>query len=124
MRDFVYKQNPDGTYIFSEGGLQLADRNIIADTILDILEKIYTGIKEINKVDTGETKCNDYVLDQALIRYSRDVFGELRLSAKIAYLGKIGALTKEQQHGLSEFSIYGLKIDSCEPYTYRQAANL
>ncbi|MDR1232585.1 MAG: hypothetical protein LBK61_14435 [Spirochaetaceae bacterium] len=125
MQDFVYKQDSYGSYIFSpSGALQLADRNAVVDTILEILRKIYTGIVKQNNVDPGKIMCNDYVLDQALIRYSRDVFGEWRLSSKITNLGKMDKLTEEQQRNLSEFAAYGLKIDSCEPYIHRQAANL
>ena len=122
MQDFVYKQNPDNSYCFtSDGALELADRNAIVDTILDVVDRIFEGIY---KGEPGDRVCNDYVLDQVLTRYSRDVFGELRLSSKIGYLGKIGRLTEQQQNNLSEFSTYGLKIDSCSPYIYRQVATL
>jgi hypothetical protein len=124
-RDFVYKQKQDNSYIISsDGALTLADRNDIVDTIQELLREIYTGIVKQNKVDIGIPMCNDYVLDQVLIRYSRDIFGELRLNSKIVHLRHLGALSEEQQRNLSEFSTYGIKIDSCEPYIHRQAANL
>jgi hypothetical protein len=124
MKDFVYKQNPDGSYVFNNGKLEVEDQNAIVDTILEILQEIYIGIVKKNNVNPGRIECNVFVLDQALTRYSRDVFGELRLNAKIAYLGKVGVLTKEQQEQLSQFFDYGLKVDSCQPYIHRQVADM
>ncbi|GMO52311.1 MAG: hypothetical protein Pg6C_17840 [Treponemataceae bacterium] len=123
--DFVYMQNPDGTYILDKNGkLQFRDRNAVVDVVLDLLKKIYTGIVRRHNADPGVIMCNDYVLDQALIRYSRDIFGELRLSAKIGYLAKAGVITNGQRENLSEFGEYGLKTDSCAPYLHRRIANL
>jgi hypothetical protein len=121
----MYKHHPDGSYIFSpDGALQWANRNDITDTVLKTLKEIYCGIVTYNKVDPGHVMCNDYVLDQVFIRYSRDIFGEYRLNSKIEYLRKVGALTETQQKNLMEFSQYGLKIDSREPYVHRKAAYL
>jgi hypothetical protein len=124
IKDFVYKQNPDTSYVINNGDFLLEDRNAIVDTILDILKNIYTGIVQKNKISPGRIECNVYLLDQALTRYSRDVFGELRLNAKVAYLGKVGALTGNQQEQLARFSDYGLKIDSRSPYFHRHVGNL
>jgi hypothetical protein len=124
MKDFVYKQNPDGSYAFNNGEFQLEDRNAIVDAILETLKKIYVGIVTQNNVNPGRIECNVFLLDQALTRYSRDVFGESRLNAKIEYLGNLGVLTKVQRDQLSMFFDYGLKVDSCKPYIHRQAADV
>jgi hypothetical protein len=124
MKDFVYKQNPDGSYVFNNGEAEVEDRNAIVDTILETLKKIYIGIVKENNVNPGKIECNVFVLDQALTRYSRDVFGELRLNAKIERLRKEGVLTKEQGERLSLFFDYGLKVDSCKPYIHRQVADM
>jgi hypothetical protein len=124
LKDFVYKQNPDHSYIINNGDFQLEDRNSIVDTVLLILKQIYTNMVSVNKINPGRIECNVYLLDQALTRYSRDVFGELRLSAKINYLQGLGAITESQNKQLSRFSDYGLKIDSCSPYIHRQLSIL
>lgn len=122
--DFVYKQHPDKTHIIENGNLVADNRNEIIDTILKILHAIYSNIVTINKVNPGRIECNEYLLDQALTRYSRDIFGELRLDAKIKWLKDTGRLTKEQANCLAEYSDYGLKVDSCSPYIHRKIANL
>jgi hypothetical protein len=125
LKDFVYKQNPDGSYIVdTNGNLLREDRNAIIDTFLSILKKVYTNIVTINKINPGNIECNVYLLDKALARYSRDIFGELRLSARIDYLQKLGAITETQKIQVAQFFDYGLKIDSCSPYAHRQLSVL
>jgi hypothetical protein len=125
LKDFIYKQHPDNSYIFDESGNFIReDRNAIVDTVLFVLKKIYTGIVAANKINPGKIECNVYLLDQALTRYSRDVFGELRLSAKIDYLHRMGRITQNQADQLSRFSDYGLKTDTCNPYIHRQLSIL
>lgn len=124
IKDFVYKQNPDNTYSLDNGRLKLADRNIIVDAILEMLKTIYKGIVKADNTDIGKIMCNDYVLDQVLIRYSRDIFGEMRLHSKIEYLAKVGAITAEQKANLAEYGDYGFKTDSCAPYFDRQVSTL
>ena len=124
VKDFVYKQHPDGSYILDNGKLQLANRNDIVDSILDTLGKIYSAIVKTHRANPGKIACNDYILDQVLIRYSRDIFGESRLKAKIDNLKTLGRITEVQREVLSEFQDYGFKTDSCSPYIHRQVANL
>jgi hypothetical protein len=123
-KDFVYKQNPDHSYSLDNGKLQLVDRNAIVDAILEMLKNIYTGIVQNNNINPGEIMCNDYVLDQVLIRYSRDIFGEMRLHSKVEYLANIGRITPDQKTNLEEYSDYGFKTNSREPYLHRRVANL
>jgi hypothetical protein len=121
LRDFVYKQNPDHSYVLDKtGDFILEDRNAIIDAVLTTLEKIYTNIIVVNKVNPGKIECNEYLLDKAFSRYSRDVFGELRFQARIDNLQRLGRITNEQGNQLSRFYDYGLKIDSRSPYVHRQ----
>jgi hypothetical protein len=124
MRDFVYKQNPDSSYVLDNGYFEQEDRNSIVDTIFDILKKIYTGIVTSHNVNPTSIDCNIHLLHQALTRYSRDIFGESRLKARVDSLLHLGRITQEQYSQLCTFNDYGLKVDSCEPYVYRQVANL
>jgi hypothetical protein len=125
MHDFVFKQNPDKTYITNnEGALQKANQNAIVDSLLEILEKIYTKIITLHKIRPAKIDCNVPLLAQALSRYSRDIFGESRLKARTDYLKRIGRLTDEQYKQLTSFGDYGFKTDSIQPYIHRQVSNL
>jgi hypothetical protein len=125
FRDFIYKQNPDHSYAFDErGDFQLVERNAVVDVVLSTLKQIYTNIVTANNVNPGKIECNEYLLDKALSRYSRDVFGELRLQARIGRLQKLGRITEEQKNQISQFHDYGLKIDSRSPYIHRQLSVL
>ncbi|MCL2191413.1 MAG: hypothetical protein FWB79_05450 [Treponema sp.] len=121
MKDFVYKQNPNGLYILDANGCLIPEsRNEVVDVFLQVLGTICGNIVKINKVHPGRVECNDYLLCQALSRYSRDIFGELRLEAKINHLG----LSEVQRENLSRYSDYGFKVDSRNPYVHRRLANL
>jgi hypothetical protein len=125
LKDFVYKQNPDNSYIFDvNGDFLLEDRNAVIDTIISALKKIYTNIVNSNKINPGEIMCNVYILDQALTRYSRDIFGKSRLFARVNRLKKLGVITETQKEQLSRFYDYGLKTDSVSPYIHRKLAVL
>jgi hypothetical protein len=124
VRDFVYKQNPDTSYVIKNEKFVLEDRNGIIDIILKTLEQIYTNIVTHYRLNPGRIECNVYLLDQALTRYSRDLFGETRLANKINQLKTLGRITDSQKEWLSEFSDYGFKIDSCRPYFHRQLSVL
>jgi hypothetical protein len=124
MQDFVYKQNPDGSYLIQDCQLEKENRNDIVDNIMDVLGKIYAGIITANNARPGKIDCNVHLLDQALTRYSRDIFGEKRLKERIGHLLTLGRITGDQYQNLIRFEDYGLKIDSCEPYLHRQIANL
>jgi hypothetical protein len=125
LKDLVYKQQPDESYVFdSNGGFEKVDRNQVVDSISDLLKTIYAGIIKRNRANPGEIHCNFYLLDKALTRYSRDIFGELRLDAKIKNLKRLGRITEKQEEQLTVYSDYGLKTDSRSPYLHRRLANL
>lgn len=125
LKDLVYKQQPDGSYILDPNGeFEKVDRNQVVDVILALLKTIYAGIIKKNRANPGEIHCNVYLLDKALTRYSRDIFGELRLDAKIKNLKRLGRITEQQERQLAIYSDYGLKTDSRSPYLHRRLANL
>lgn len=123
-KDFVYKQNPDNSYIVNNGELVRENMNDVVDAILEILSKIYSNIINLNKVSPGKVECNTYLLNKVLTRHSRDIFGELRLDARLDYLKRVGAITENQKNCLSQYSDYGFKTESRSPYIHRQLANL
>jgi hypothetical protein len=125
FKDLVYRQNPDLSYDFDEkGDFRLMDGNAVVDTFLSTLKQIYVNLITLNKIKPGRMECNEYLFYKALSRYSRDVFGELRLQSRIDYLQKLGRITEGQKNQLSRFYDYGLKIDSRSPYVHRQLAVL
>ena len=123
-KDFVFKQNSDGSYLFSNGEFIRENINDVVDTILEILSQIYSNIMTFNNLNLGRIECNDYLLNQALTRYSRDLFGEMRLDAKIQDLRKTGSISEKQQNSISKYYDYGFKIDSRAPYIHRQLSIL
>ena len=66
LKDFIYKQNPDGSYILDpDGNLTPENMNDIIDTINYTLKEVYSGIVKKIKIDPGKIMCNDYLLEQA-----------------------------------------------------------
>jgi len=125
MKDFVYQQHPDGSYILDKtGNLVPENGNDVIDTFLYVVGGIYKKVVLANKVNPGRIECNTYLLYEVLTRYSRDIFGQRRLDAKLDYLEKLGSLTPGQRKNLSKYSDYGFKVESYNPYVHRQLANL
>jgi hypothetical protein len=124
MQDYVYQQNPDGSYLIEKGELVTRNRNEVVDTLLMILKSIYKNIVSSKKVPIEAPLCYEQLLDQALARYSRDVFGESRLNAKIEAIRSLGRVVPEVLDSLEKYHEYGIKIDSCQPYIHRQIAVL
>ena len=121
--DYTYQQEPDGSYKFDPEteDLLLRNKNESIGVLFSILRKIYTGIITQNKINTHEPDCNVILLDQALNKYSRDIYGEMRLKARIDHLTQ---LTSTAKTNLSKFSDYGFKIDSTSPYLHREISVL
>jgi len=121
--DYIYQQNPDGTYIFDNttDDFQLRDKNAAIDAILKVLKQIYTNIITQKKINIHYPDCNIILLDQALYKYSRDIYGEKRLEARIEHAKQLTATPK---NNLLKFTDYGFKIDSTSPYIHREIAVL
>jgi hypothetical protein len=122
--DLKYVQEPDGSYRLDNGRLIERNMNDVLDTVMDGLKQIYTKIVTGCNLNPGRIMCNEYVLAQVLTKYSRDVFGESRLQAKIEDMKRLGRITESQKENLSTFTDYGFKIDSCSPYIHRHISNL
>ena len=121
LHDYVYQQDLDGTYVFDPktNDLQLRNKNDYIKIILTVLRQIYTNIITYNNVDTGVPLCNIILLDQALEKYSRDIYGTRRLKARI---DNCNQLTSNYKENLMRFQDYGLKIESDSPYMHREVA--
>ena len=121
--DYVYRQNFDGSYIFDPktDDFQLRNKNEAIEAIFEVLEQIYINIITQNKVKIFKPDCNIVLLDQALYKYSRDIYGEKRLQARI---NQSKQLTETPKNNLLKFYDYGFKIDSTSPYIHREIAVL
>ena len=120
--DYIYLQNPeDNSYIYDPEthDLALRDKNGYVNSILSVLKQLYENIVTRNKMELHPPDCNVILLDQALEKYSRDIFGELRLKARIDNCPR---LLPEYKETLLKFHDYGLKIDSVSPYVHREIA--
>jgi len=121
--DYVYQQNPDGSYEFDPvtDDFKLRNKNDAIDAILGILKQIYSNIITQKNIDLHAPDCNIILLDQALNKYSRDIYGGKRLKARI---DNAKQLTATPKNNLLKFSDYGFKIDSTSPYIHREIAVL
>jgi hypothetical protein len=125
MMDYMYEQNPDGTYIILEN-FQFKRRNldVISDDFLEIIGSIFKKIIQKKQMQITKFDCDSHRLIQALTRSSRDIFGESRLKAKLNYIEKKGRITHDYCKSLCFFEDYGIKTDSLNPLLNRRVANL
>ena len=117
--DYVYQQTPSGDYDFdpNTGDFKLRDKNQFIASILNVLHQIYSNIIAQNNISFSNSNCNTILLDQALMKYSRDIFGAKRLKARI---DNASQLTSTYKTNLFKFADYGLKVDSITPYVHRE----
>jgi hypothetical protein len=120
---YCYKQNPDGSYIFNHvtDDFELRNKNDVVDAIFTVLRQIYANIITQNRIPLHNPNCNIILLDQALYKYSRDIYGGKRFQARI---DNNKQLTTASKNNLLKFTDYGLKIESTSPYIHREIAVL
>jgi hypothetical protein len=124
LKDFMYQQDEKMQYIMKKGTFLLVNRDEVADSILKNLDTIfdqYVGKDGQLHIE----RCYDpYALNQALCRYSRDIFGEKRLHARFFYLHDRYNIPEDEFTELTRYEDYGLKVDSCSPYLHRRLSCL
>ena len=124
LKDFMYQQDASMHYVFSEDKLVPVDRDQVADTILKNIDEAleeYLGENVYRSIDCAY---DPFALNQALCRYSRDVFGEKRLHARVMHFEEKYKITNDNVQELIAYEDYGIKINSCSPYLHRRIANL
>jgi hypothetical protein len=127
FQDAVYEHDTQINYTLENGQFKRRDRVSTVKRIKDISELLYGYFV---KNDDSFTRCNPQIdynsLLGVLTRYSRDIYGFRRISAKIRSLET--NLTTAQQEQLeqiiSEGADFGFKIPSRNPYIERQASVL
>jgi hypothetical protein len=115
LRDFVYEQDQNGDYSVSYGKLKKNDKDNSANIIWKAIDDFYAKLLESSP---DRSLCDAISFDpiafnQAMSRYSRDIFGESRLKAKLDSFKSVGHLTTPEYDEACAFSDYGFKVDSC-----------
>jgi hypothetical protein len=126
FQDVLYQQNANRAYIFDKGDFVKRNRTDAIKTIILMCELVYEDL--IRKDSTFEN-CSPHISYTALItvlsRYSRDIYGFRRISAKIRDIGKSLDNERERLEKLIlDGADYGFKIPSESPYIERQASVL
>jgi len=116
LQDIFYKRDANNKYILNE------KKEFITDNINEMLDRMCTLIHQSWVQLThqhpflggGAIHINYIALKQALMKYSRDVFGQRRL------LAKLNEVPDYKAH-FNSMEIYGMKINSFNPYIHRRA---
>ena len=127
FQDAVYEHDYSINYKFEEGRFKRRDRAAIANQIAAMADLLYENLVT---GDVTFTRCVPLIDYPALLgvftRYSRDIYGFRRISAKIRNLEKIFDQSQQEQleQIISEGADFGFKVPSGNPYIERQAAVL
>ena len=124
LKDFMYQQDSSMHYLFEDDKFILVDRDEVADSILKAIDTVYEKFLGSDILSSIETTYDPYALNQAMCRYSRDVFGEKRLHARVVLFTEKYKIEDEDALELIRYEDYGLKIDSISPYIHRRLASL
>jgi hypothetical protein len=127
FQDVVYEHNNQIEYIFEQGQFKRRNKVIIAHKLKELAEIVYAGF--VNQ-DISFSRCKpiiDYTaLLAVLARYSRDIYGFRRISAKIRDVDTgLDAVQRERlEKIILEGAEFGFKVPSEHPYIERQASVL
>jgi hypothetical protein len=127
FQDAVYTHDARFIYLFKNDEFIRRNRPLLINTIKMMANKLYG---ELAAREKGFGACKPIINYPALIsvltRYSRDVYGFRRISAKIRQFGN--ALNPDQRKSLesiiSEGADFGFKMPTEQPYIERQTAVL
>ena len=123
LRDFLYQQDKNNDYVFQDDDkFVLVDRDEVADSILKNIDSIFEQYIGKDEALSLEMSYDPIALNQALCRYSRDIFGERRLRARIFHFTKKYNINVDDGLELLNTDDYGLKVNSFSPYLHRRIA--
>ncbi len=114
--DFTYQQDFNFEYI-NAPKLQEAKINDRCKALTILVKKIFLKTFPKNLQQICDPEIDILLFCQAMARYSRDVYGQRRLQARLKGVPDADIVTE-----LSKFSEYGFKINSSAPYRYREIA--
>jgi hypothetical protein len=122
LKDFVYKQDEKTEYVIIDGKFEMVDRDAVADAILENIDRVFLEFLGSDEKYSIERTYDPFALNQAMCRYSRDIFGEYRLHARLKYLTEKSKIQDPVKDELFKYEDYGLKTDSVSPYLHRRIA--
>jgi len=127
FQDVVYVHDNNYNYVFEAGQFKRRNRVAIAKQIAAMADLLY---KTLVAGDISFSRCQPSIDYNSLLavftRYSRDIYGFRRISAKIRNMGTVLDKTQQEQleQIISEGAEFGFKVPSDNPYVERQAAVL
>ncbi|MDR3338013.1 MAG: hypothetical protein LBT16_12505 [Treponema sp.] len=127
FQDVVYEHDNEAGYVFEQGQFKRRNRVTVAKRIKDLAEVVYAGFVS---QDSSFSQCKpliDYpALLAVLTRYSRDIYGFRRISAKIRDVDTgLDTVQRERlEQIILEGAEFGFKVPSERPYIERQASVL
>jgi len=124
LKDFMYQQNEKTQYVFQNDRFVLVNRDEVADSIIKNIDAIFERYVGRDEQLSIERIYDPLTFNQALCRYSRDIFGEKRLHARILYFSEKYRINENDFKELISYEDYGLKVDSYSPYIHRRIACL
>jgi len=128
FRDAVYEHDKDINYVLEKGQFKRRDKVLVINQIANMSDIIYRDV--IAKGNIKFARCNPHIdytaLWSVLGRYSRDIYGFRRISAKLRNLDftLLPNLQKEVENIILDSADFGFLIPSDSPYIHRQAAIL
>lgn len=118
LTDVIFKRDANNDYILKDNEFVEDNLDIIYNRIMNVLNSIFEDFCRRKLFLYDCVVHIDYtVLRQALLKYSRDVFGQKRLSA---IMKKIPNYNKYKGNLDSMMDKYGLKVSSYNPYIHRR----
>jgi hypothetical protein len=127
FQDAVYEHDYGMNYVFESSHFRRRDRVAVVNQIKAIADAVYESFVS---VDVSFARCQPLIdfpsLLSVLTRYSRDIYGFRRISAKIRNTGT--DMDENQREHLEQIILegadFGFKIPSGNPYIERQVAVL
>jgi hypothetical protein len=125
LADAIYKQNNDGKYSFNKDGTyKTVNINAVMDTIADFAGSMYSDLsKSVSFLNMCSVFIDYTALRQALYRYSRDIYGQIRFKQQIESLYP-SIPAERTAYILSRMYDFGFKVNSFSPYFHRKLATL
>lgn len=115
--DYEYLQDSDFKYIGAPF-FQNVNKNARFDFIKKLVEHILEKSIPENIKNTIIYDIDPILFNQAVSKFSRDVYGQQRLAARL-----INMPNNAEKQEIEKFMDYGFKVNSSNPYIHRIAAN-
>jgi len=128
FRDAVFEHDYDINYNFEKGQFKQRDKSAVIMQIAEMADLVYRDIMTVR--NASYIRCRPYInytsLWSVVARYSRDIYGFRRITAKLRNLDftLVPHLQKEIEDIISKSADFGFLIASGSPYIHRQAAVL